>query len=80
MKCPNCHDRKHIDVEIAGKQRRMAVKYGWIHGEIYSLKPEFDQALEWATELGIPVREVLRAIEHAGWKSVKKNNSIPGGR
>jgi uncharacterized protein (TIGR00299 family) protein len=66
---------EHIDVEIAGKHRTMGVKYGWMHGEIYSLKAEFDQASDWATELGIPVREVLRAIEHAGWKSVKKNSS-----
>ena len=69
---------EHVDVEIAGKHRTMAVKYGWMHGEIYSLKPEFDQARDWATELGIPVREVLRAIEHAGWKSVKKNSSASG--
>jgi uncharacterized protein (DUF111 family) len=52
----------------------MAVKFGWMHGEIYSLKPEFDAARDWAMELNIPVREVLRAIEYAGWKSVKKNN------
>jgi uncharacterized protein (TIGR00299 family) protein len=69
-----------IDVEIAGKHRTMAVKYGWVHGEIYSLKAEFDQARDWATDLGIPVREVLRAIEDAGWKSVKKNSSASGDR
>jgi uncharacterized protein (TIGR00299 family) protein len=66
---------KLVDVEIAGKHRSIAVKYGWMHGEIYSLKAEFDQARDWATELGIPVCEVLRAVEHAGWKSVKKNCS-----
>jgi uncharacterized protein (TIGR00299 family) protein len=71
---------EYVDVEIAGKHRTMAVKYGWMHGEIYSLKAEFDQARDWATELGIPVREVLRAIEHAGWKSVKKNSSASGDR
>ena len=71
---------EHIDVEIAGKHRTMAVKYGWMHGEIYSLKAEFDQVRDWATELGIPVREVLRAIEHAGWKSVKKNSYASGDR
>ncbi len=63
---------EYVDVEIAGKHRSMAVKYGWMHGEIYSLKAEFDQAREWATDLGIPVCKVLRAIEHAGWKSIKK--------
>ena len=71
---------EHVDVEIAGKHRTMAVKYGWMHGEIYSIKPEFDQARDWATELGIPVREVLRAIEYAGWKSVKENSFSSGDR
>ena len=71
---------EHVDVEIAGKHRTIAVKYGWMHGEIYSLKAEFDQARDWAMELGIPVREVLRAIEHAGWKSVKKNSFASGDR
>jgi uncharacterized protein (TIGR00299 family) protein len=71
---------EYIDVEIARKHRTMAVKYGWIHGEIYTLKAEFDQARDWASELGIPVREVLRAIEDAGWRSVKKNGPPPGDR
>jgi len=69
-----------VDVEIAENHRTMAVKFGWMHGEIYSLKAEFDQARDWATELGIPVSEVLRAVEYAGWKSVKKNCSAPGDR
>ena len=71
---------EYVDVEIAGKHRTIAVKCGWMHGEIYSLKAEFDQARDWATELGIPVREILRAIEDAGWKSVKKNSSASGDR
>ena len=71
---------EHIDVEIAGKHRAIAVKFGRMHGEIYSLKPEFDQARDWATELGIPVREVLKAIEYAGWKSVGKNGPSSGDR
>jgi uncharacterized protein (TIGR00299 family) protein len=69
-----------VDVEIAGKHRTMAVKSGWMHGEIYTLKAEFDQARDWATELGIPVSQVLRAIEHAGWKSVNKSRFESGGR
>jgi hypothetical protein len=69
-----------VNVEIAGKHRAMAVKYGWMHGDVYSLKAEFDQARDWATELGIPVSEVLRAVEHTGWISVKKNRSPTGER
>ncbi len=39
-----------VDVEIAGKHRTMAVKFGLMHGEVYSLKAEFDDARDWATE------------------------------
>jgi uncharacterized protein (TIGR00299 family) protein len=65
-----------VDVEIAGSHRTMPVKIGWMHGEIYSLKAEFDHAKAWASEIGIPVRDVLRIIEKAGWMSVKK--AVPG--
>ncbi|MCK9590666.1 MAG: nickel pincer cofactor biosynthesis protein LarC [Methanoregula sp.] len=63
---------EQVEVEISGNRRTMPVKYGWIRGEIYSLKAEFDQARAWAAELGIPVVVVLRAIEKAGWKSAGK--------
>jgi uncharacterized protein (TIGR00299 family) protein len=63
---------KDVDVEIAGNHRTMPVKFGWMHGRIYSLKAEFDPARDWATELGIPLCEVQRAIENAAWKSLKK--------
>ncbi len=54
---------EEIEAEIAGARRKMPVKCGMMHGRIYTLKAEFDPAKEWAAELGIPVREVLRAIE-----------------
>ncbi|MFA4825982.1 MAG: nickel pincer cofactor biosynthesis protein LarC [Methanoregula sp.] len=60
---------EEIDVVIAGVQRKMPVKCGWMHGTVYTLKAEFDPARDWACELNIPVRDVLRAIEEAGWKS-----------
>jgi uncharacterized protein (TIGR00299 family) protein len=63
---------EHVEVEIAGKLRSMPVKIGRMQGQIYSLKAEFDQARDWASEIGIPVRDVLCSIEKAGWKSVKK--------
>ncbi len=63
---------EQVEVEISGNRRTMPVKYGWIRGEIFSLKAEFDEARTWATELGIPVVVVLRAIEKAGWKSAGK--------
>jgi uncharacterized protein (TIGR00299 family) protein len=71
---------EQVDVEIAGKRRTMPVKIGWIQGEIYSLKAEFDPACAWASETGIPLREVLHAVEKAGWKSLKKAGGGQGDR
>jgi uncharacterized protein (TIGR00299 family) protein len=71
---------QYIDVEIAGNHRNMPVKIGWLHGEIYSLKAEYDPAQEWAGELGIPLLEVQRAIENAAWKSVTNTGSGSGAR
>ena len=62
---------EEIDVTIAGQLRNMPVKCGWMHGAIYTLKAEFDPARDWACELKIPVKDVIRAIEDAGWKNVK---------
>jgi uncharacterized protein (DUF111 family) len=46
-----------------------------MQGKIYSLKAEFDHARTWASEIHIPVRDVIGAIEKAGWESVLKNGS-----
>jgi len=54
-----------VEVAIAGHTKSIPVKYGWIDGRCYTAKPEFDAAKAWAAELGIPVREVLRAIHDA---------------
>lgn len=59
-----------IEVLINGQKRTMPVKCGWMHGAIYTLKAEFDPARDWACELKIPVKDVIRAIEDAGWKNV----------
>ena len=67
---------EQVDVEIAGSHRTIPVKIGLMNGEIYSLKAEFDHAQAWASEIGVPVRDVLRIIEDTGWRSVKK--TIPG--
>ena len=55
-----------VDVEIGGNTRKMPVKCGWMHGRIYVMKAEFGPAETWARELGIPVRDVIRATEDAG--------------
>jgi pyridinium-3,5-bisthiocarboxylic acid mononucleotide nickel chelatase len=64
---------EEVDVEIAGQNRKMPVKCGLMHGRIYTLKAEFDHAKDWAEELGMPVRDVLRAVENAGWKQFGGN-------
>jgi uncharacterized protein (TIGR00299 family) protein len=69
---------EHVDVEIAGKHRTMPVKIGRIRGEIFSLKAEFNQARDWASEIGIPVRDVLLLIEDTAWGTVKKTGTGKG--
>jgi uncharacterized protein (TIGR00299 family) protein len=58
---------EEIDVELNGICRKMPVKCGWMHGAVYTLKAEFEPARELAAELGIPVRDVLKTVETAGW-------------
>jgi pyridinium-3,5-bisthiocarboxylic acid mononucleotide nickel chelatase len=57
-----------VEVVIAGQKRKMPVKCGLMEGRIYTLKAEFEHAKDWAAELNMPVRDVLRAVEDAGWK------------
>lgn len=55
-----------VMVTIGSESRRMPVKCGRMHGRIYLMKAEFGPAEAWARELGLPVRDVIRAIEDAG--------------
>jgi uncharacterized protein (DUF111 family) len=57
---------REVEVELIGETRKMPVKCGWMHGRIYLVKAEFDPARAWAGDLGIPVRDVIRAVEDAG--------------
>ena len=54
-----------VEVTIAGHTKAIPVKYGLIRGKVYTAKPEFDAANTWAKELGLPVRDVLRAVQAA---------------
>jgi len=63
---------EEIEVEINGQRRKMPVKCGWMNNEIYTLKAEFGNARDWAAELGIPVRDVLHAIEDAARTGIRK--------
>jgi len=69
---------EEIDVEINGETRKMPVKLGWIHGRIYLLKVEFGPARSWACELGLPVRDVIRAIEAAG-RNLQQQSHVGSG-
>jgi len=68
-----------IAVTINGQTRSLPVKCGWMHGAIYTLKAEFDPARDWACELNLPVKDVLQAIEDAGWKNAKDKTAGTGG-
>jgi pyridinium-3,5-bisthiocarboxylic acid mononucleotide nickel chelatase len=61
-----------VEVGIAGKHRKLPVKFGWMHGSVYMLKAEFEPARAFAIETGVPVREVIRLVEENAWKQVKK--------
>jgi len=61
-----------VDVEIAGKRRKVPVKYGWMQGSVYTLKAEFEPSRDFAVELGVPIRDVLRIVEDLAWKQVKR--------
>ncbi len=69
---------EEVDVFINRESRKMPVKCGWMHGRIYVLKAEFGPAETWARELGLPVRDVIRAIEDAGRNLSSKSLSGPG--
>ena len=69
---------EEIEVTIAGQKRKIPVKCGWMHGEVYTLKAEFDPARDWASKLNIPVRDVIWVIEDAGWKTIHGRKSRSG--
>ena len=54
-----------IEVTIGSETRTIEVKRGRLDGKVYTCKPEFEQVQTWARELGLPLREVARAVEDA---------------
>jgi uncharacterized protein (DUF111 family) len=61
-----------VELEIGGKQRRLPVKLGLMHGSVYMIKAEFGPASEVAAETGVPAREVIRIVEERAWAQRKK--------
>jgi uncharacterized protein (TIGR00299 family) protein len=64
-----------VAVMVGGKVRRLPIKYGWLNGTVYTVKPEFEPARQWALELKIPVRDVLQAAADAGWREIRKGHA-----
>jgi uncharacterized protein (TIGR00299 family) protein len=67
-----------VVVEMNGETRKMPVKCGRMHGRFYLVKAEFGPAEAWARELGLPVRDVIQAIEDAG-RDLRKVSPIGSG-
>jgi uncharacterized protein (TIGR00299 family) protein len=61
-----------VEIEIAGKRRKVPVKYGWMHGSVYTLKAEFEPSRNFALETGVPVHEIIRLVEERAWQQIKK--------
>lgn len=61
---------REIPVTLRGQVRNLPVKFGWLGGKIYTVKPEFEPARQWAGELGVPVRDVLSAATAEGWSAI----------
>jgi pyridinium-3,5-bisthiocarboxylic acid mononucleotide nickel chelatase len=57
-----------VEVTLAGKRRKLPVKYGRMQGRVFMLKAEFGPAQKFADEIGMPVRDVLRAVEEQAKK------------
>jgi hypothetical protein len=68
---------EEVEVTINGQRRTLPVKCGWMGGRIYTLKPEFGPAREFAADLGIPVRDVLQAVTNAAWAQIVKQGRPP---
>ena len=58
-----------VAVTIGSETRTIDVKRGRLDGKVYTCKPEFEQVQTWARELGLPLREVARAVEDAAGRS-----------
>jgi pyridinium-3,5-bisthiocarboxylic acid mononucleotide nickel chelatase len=52
-------DRKEAEVEVEG--HRVRVKLGYLHGEIVTRSPEFEDAAAVARATGLPLKDVYRA-------------------
>jgi uncharacterized protein (TIGR00299 family) protein len=61
-----------VEVTIGTRSFSLDVKVGWDAGEAVSLKAEYEQAREIAGTAGVPLREVTRKAEEAGWRLLRE--------
>ncbi len=64
---------REIPVTIQGRERVVHVKCGTLHGEVFSLKAEYEEISALAGETGIPLRELARIVESKAWSMVGKS-------
>jgi uncharacterized protein (TIGR00299 family) protein len=62
---------EEVMVDIGGTEYSLRVKVGWEGPLPSSLKVEFDDARNVAVAAGIPLREVVRLAEEAGWRMIR---------
>lgn len=65
---------EHVDIVLNGQHMTLPVKCGWMGGRVYTLKAEFEPAGRWAAELHIPVQDVIRVANEAGWRAVRQRD------
>ena len=64
-------DRDVVMVDVEG--HRLAIKRGWLDGEVVNLQPEYDDVARVAGALGRPVADVLREATSLG-ESVRRDS------
>ncbi len=63
-----------VPVEIRGDTRTIEIKCSWKGKSLLALKPEYESCKAWASELGMPLREVMRRAENAAWLQIQKES------
>jgi len=62
---------EEVAIDIRGTRYSLRVKVGWDGSFPSSLKVEFEDARSCAEAEGIPLREVMRLAEEAGWRMIR---------
>jgi uncharacterized protein (TIGR00299 family) protein len=63
-------EEKTVEVEIGGSKYRAAVKIGRLDGEVFNVKPEFEDCRKISALTGVPLKEVMRKVAEEGWRSL----------